>query len=460
MRYVTTAMPIASANLQQGELIGWPTGRWTRQADGQYHRQEAIRVSWDVAVHHREAQLHALPEYQDTVAFIKANAEWAGQFDNLVGTSMMRTRLDLAQFLDGCLADALAAPAEGRSPLEAAAARAARVEALLDSSHVEIETFAPLLGMHSFGLGPITLDGDMRIEPVDEAELERLFAVGLITSTFPHYPFYSPPSHTVRFTYRAKKGVGELEAARAIEDLDDPDKVAAERIEELVACLRIFQRGLVAVGGRASTMPQPFGGYQYHGPGSHPMFGGRMMPMFPNAYFLGEGDVPLLQALWRQMHSTGFRVSEQLALGTRRFAYRGERTRVDDQLVDLIVAAEALFLGDGDDESRGELRYRLSSRAAWYIADTGRSRLATFKLFMAAYKMRSRLVHGSDAKPMKVAGEELTPERMVEVLEGLLRLALKQAIDEAATGSGVWRVDWERLLFPQPPSLVLPDGPP
>jgi hypothetical protein len=39
---------------------------------------------------------------------------------------------------------------------------------------------------------------------------------------------------------------------------------------------------------------------------------------------------------------------------------------------------------------------------------------------MGAYRLRSRLVHGHDAKPINVAG--------------VLRLALKQAIGEAAAG--------------------------
>ena len=180
---------------------------------------------------------------------------------------------------------------------------------------------------------------------------------------------------TVRVTYRTPKGIGELDVSSQQSLVDDPAGAAEEALEEVAACLRVFQPGLIAVGGRATTMPPPSGGYQIHGgsPG-HPIPGGRMGPFLPNAYVLDEPEVPGLQALWRQMHGPGFRKSRQVALAVRRFAYKGERTRVDDQLVDLIVAAEALFLGDADDESRGELRYRLSTRAACYIQDTSRSK--------------------------------------------------------------------------------------
>jgi hypothetical protein len=43
---------------------------------------------------------------------------------------------------------------------------------------------------------------------------------------------------------------------------------------------------------------------------------------------------------------------------------------------------------------------------------------------------------------------ELTPERMVESIEGLLRLALKQALRQASELAGRLTIDWEALLFP------------
>ena len=458
VHYVQAAMPIASANLQQGELIGLPTGRWSAQGQGQFQREDATQVSWVVAIDHRKDRLHALPEYEDAVALIQRNEEWARQFDHLVGTRYMRAHLDLAQFLDGCLGEALAASLEGRDPLAAAAARASSTEEFLNSRDVTIETFAPLLGFHSHGLGPVELTADLRLGPIDEAELERLFTAGLLTPSFPRWPFFAPPSHTVRVRYRTPKGVGELDASPRLPP-EDPAKAVGETLEELVACLRVFQPGLIAIGGKASTMPPPSGGYQVHERSAgHPLFVGHMGPFLPNTYVLGESEVPTLQTLWREMHSPGFRVSKQLALAVRRFAYKGERRRVDDQLVDLIVAAEALFLGDGD-ESRGELRFRLSSRAACYIRDPSRSRRSIYRLFMAAYVLRSRLVHGSEAKPINVAGEEMSPAQVVEVIEDLLRVALNQAISEAASDSTTWAVDWEALLFPEPNASATSSSP-
>ena len=53
---------------------------------------------------------------------------------------------------------------------------------------------------------------------------------------------------------------------------------------------------------------------------------------------------------------------------------------------------------------------------------------------------------------------------MVEVVEDLLRRALKQAVSESARETVTWGVDWERLLLPDrnepSQSFVIPDGSP
>ena len=461
-RYIEAGLPIASANLLQGELVALPGGRWKPTgAPGHFQREQTGRVMWSIAIDHRKDRLHALSAYRDVVAFIEANESWSKQFGGLVGTVHSRGRLDMEQFVDGCLGAAMAALAESRDPVEAALGHTAKIERFLDATEVSVETFAPLLGFNSFGLGRVEFGPDLVIDPIDEDDLERLFHVGLLLPTMPNFPFVWAPSHMVLSSYRSPKVVGDADPPQEMV-LADPGKPAKDAIDELVVCLRLFRPGVVAAGAAATELPPPFGGYQWGGERwQQPVAGRSPMPAL-QGYVIGPRDVDELLELWRHMHTPGFLTSAQLRLATRRFAYKGDRSRVDDQLVDLIVAAESLFLGDGDDESRGELRYRLSSRAAWYLSGAGRSRRFVFKLFMAAYRMRSRLVHGSTAEPMRVAGEEFTAERMVEALEAMLRHALRQAIAEAAKGSAVWRVEWEQLLFPEPsPTVsapVLPDG--
>ncbi len=65
-----------------------------------------------------------------------------------------------------------------------------------------------------------------------------------------------------------------------------------------------------------------------------------------------------------------------------------------------------------------------------------------------AYKVRSRLVHGGEVKPIKQeSGPDLTPPELVEVAEGLLRGALRKAVSLASESKSRWVVDWEGHLL-------------
>src|SRR2546425_6216067 len=117
-------MPVATADLQPGELMGFPGGgRWKATSPGHFQRDDAMRLSWVVAIHRRAAQLHSLPEYRECIDLIQANEAWRDQFGTLVGTHWGRMRLDVDWFLDGCLGEALTAGVEGRDAGAAAAER-------------------------------------------------------------------------------------------------------------------------------------------------------------------------------------------------------------------------------------------------------------------------------------------------------------------------------------------------
>jgi hypothetical protein len=444
LRYIEAAIPIVTADLQPGELIGLPGGgRWKATGPAQFQRDQAPRLSWVMAIHRREEQLHALPQFQAVDAVIQVNEEWRAQFGTLVGTRYSRMRLDLDWFLSACLGDALSAFAEGHDPGAAATDRVATMERFLEASSLTVEIFGPLMGFSAADVGRIEFAPGIALEPIDVTEVESLVSVGLLTPTMPDFPFVNAPTHMVRATYRIPKVVGSVVDVPDPQVFLDESKPAEEAIEDLVVCLRLLKPGIVALSGTAKLMPSYVGRSWSTTPG-----GRALAPHFHSSYGLSVDELPMLTQIWDQLHSRGARLTEHLMLAARRYAYKGERSRLDDQLVDLMVAAEALFLGEGDEDSRGELRFRLSSRAASYIKHPSRDKKWIHRLFMRAYRMRSRLVHGGVAEPIALDGEELTPEKMVENVESLLRIALKQALGEASQRSRRWTVDWESLLFP------------
>ena len=65
-----------------------------------------------------------------------------------------------------------------------------------------------------------------------------------------------------------------------------------------------------------------------------------------------------------------------------------------DQLIDLRIALEALYL----DRTEGELRFRLASYGAWHVSQNFEERKRNFQTLMNAYALASNAVHGGNVK--------------------------------------------------------------
>jgi hypothetical protein len=133
----------------------------------------------------------------------------------------------------------------------------------------------------------------------------------------------------------------------------------------------------------------------------------------------------------------------------RRLSYAAERHRPDDRLVDLVIAAESLFLGGSDDPSeRQELRYRYALRAAHYIEVPGRSRRAVYTFMRNTYDVRSAIVHGGQPRPGLLRdfdGSALSVTEFADATENLIRLALHKAVEHPQPGGPL--VDWDKLIL-------------
>ena len=65
-----------------------------------------------------------------------------------------------------------------------------------------------------------------------------------------------------------------------------------------------------------------------------------------------------------------------------------------DQLIDLRIALESLYL----DNNEGELRFRLASHGAWHVSESPEERKTNFQTLLRVYKLASSAVHGSEVK--------------------------------------------------------------
>jgi hypothetical protein len=138
-------------------------------------------------------------------------------------------------------------------------------------------------------------------------------------------------------------------------------------------------------------------------------------------------------------------------MAMRRLSYAAERTRAEDQIVDLMIAAEALFLEGGDDPYKSELRYRLSLRAAQFAPSERWGRHDIYRLFREAYDARSKVAHGGSVGSLSLPGkQEAMLSEFNTVVEEHLRAAVHKAVNQCVQTRRRFAVEWEAELLSPP----------
>jgi len=161
-----------------------------------------------------------------------------------------------------------------------------------------------------------------------------------------------------------------------------------------------------------------------------------------------------IQRLWDLLDRDSPQQFKAFSLALRRLGYALQRNRPEDRMLDVAIAAEAFYLTEnGKPSDRGEMRYRLSLRAAvWGEATMSDwTRLEIFQQMRAGYDVRSALAHGGspDPKILKIKGESI-PEtellKFVQCIEDVVRAGLYkyfQNLDKSTPGV----IEWDSIVL-------------
>ena len=103
-----------------------------------------------------------------------------------------------------------------------------------------------------------------------------------------------------------------------------------------------------------------------------------------------------------------------------------------DQLIDLRIALEALYL---DDDIQGELSFRLATHAAWHLGENVQDRLAVQKTIRDTYALASRVLHGRGIT------NNANEREMFEAAQGLCRKGILKILE---TGE---KPNWNKLIL-------------
>jgi hypothetical protein len=143
-----------------------------------------------------------------------------------------------------------------------------------------------------------------------------------------------------------------------------------------------------------------------------------------------------LARYWAALGGVQAQGATRLAL--RRLRDGAERRRDVDRLLDLVIAAEALFLPDDNDHT--ELKFRSSLHAALYLETELERRKIVYRTVGAAYDMRSTIAHGGEPDSIRVLGERLSIEALTPRMEEIVRRAVQRRLEERN------EPDWKSLI--------------
>jgi len=152
-------------------------------------------------------------------------------------------------------------------------------------------------------------------------------------------------------------------------------------------------------------------------------------------YIIQGDEIEQFTDLWKFYREIDFSKDKALNIAIKRFNDSFTRREVEDRIIDLMIAFEAMFLKETE---KMELTFKLSLRTAIFLEDVGAERENLFEFMKKAYDTRSDVVHGVKTKDkIKVnrsinaeEKDEYTLNEFVNKLEDIFRECLLKYIQK------------------------------
>jgi len=286
---------------------------------------------------------------------------------------------------------------------------------------VDLRRRIPLPHMTKFGLlgfyaeqATITLDKDHVIKKVSRSEREKFY--GRITGVHADYEKSEYPQYEymLEYSYMDKGYQGTY-----------PHEQVWKKLH-FISFLRIYKDGSV-------DMPH-FNNYgKLQGKKSYTSMGfvellGKTFTE-NEKYSISKGEVSDFKKFWKKFSSINRETNGAFFVAISRLKDSYDRTSWEDQVIDLMIAYEALFLVE-----KSELSYRLSQRVAYHLRDHFETKMIQ-EFMKRGYGIRSKIVHGDIIQMSDLNGKGLEPSKkyalqanFMQFLRDLLRISLKEYV--------------------------------
>jgi hypothetical protein len=444
--FVRDAVPHLS-EAQKGSALEWEDDtRWERGTDGYFHEcKKPTRTLWPTL---RDKWLRSLPDYQTCVEYMKSDVLVGPHLDRLVGTSMSASRLEANNILWSLMYAILDNKGRLAFNEERFHGKWREWVDFFGADRIAFKMVAPLpyLVVSAF---PLRLNNELVLDRLTDDEVTRCYQVGVIRPDSLQFPLiYGKVAVGIRRTMSLPKLIRRDDEPHESPEVGDEGSFANRPlfrddlvIDDVLSALRLFKHAQICTAGHAgwtdsillnaSTSFRVLGKWPYGG-----------------NYELSEDEVPHFLELWRLLEEGAAR----FGFSIHRYNLAFDRGLLADRIVDLVIAAEALFLSDLGKKDRGELRFRFALRAAKFIEHPTYGEQDIFRIMRQAYDARSAIVHGGTPEVTRLRDNQ-SPRLpiFIDTIEELVRLGLHKALAMKEDGKKLRQAEyWDTLMFSNP----------
>jgi hypothetical protein len=383
-------------------------------------------------------------------ALVDADPIVGPQIDRLVGTPFHRSQLQWGSFIEGRVLIPLVEASGGFVFDEEAFGVV--IDPILDAlyaAEVAELYLVPLFGLE-LACDSIELAPNVTLVQMDDETLSRCLALNVLPDErdmFDHVRLANSDQCALTHEARWPKIVGDIDPEQLPQRLP-----LGEMADRLVTALRLVVGGDVHRGSLVHlSLPTTHGGEgaSYE---RRPVTTG----LTGTPTVVRPDDVIVVRDTFVRLESSRVRKDRALTLALRRFSQATLRPDKEDTLLDLMIAAEALFLG-GPASDRGELRFRLALNAALAAGRTPLLPSQVRKFIRRAYDARSAVAHGDEPKKLySLSGELCGLSALTVDLDFVLRTILCEVVRLEADGRGFrdWDTPLDSLLDVRRPSAT------
>jgi Apea-like HEPN len=423
---------------------GFNIPEWKCDADGVFRNIARPLDGWDF---HKLRQLQQLASWPNVEKAFQEDGRLNRQIDTFVGTIQGGRRAEGFNLATRFIPR----PSEIDRSEEVFEQRYAQLETYLAADKLDVKTIWPVPGL-IIGTMPIELEPGIVLDAMSDRELVTALKAGIIRPPFGGEVLFQPEPASrscIRYRYRLPKLIGSRgdDASVRFQELEQRFQDIRATIDESLA---LVLPEPVMTAGRFGTS-----GEQWSPVSGGVTFQQAMMPRYAHSRRIEVGGqrISELQQVWKQVSQRGLLGRHKgLALALRRLSYQAQRERPEDELLDIMIAAEALYLTElGNEPYRGELRYRLALRAAVWADEPqlGLTKYEVLKLMQSAYDTRSAVAHGGNPNPkiMKTTGERFELPELVKVTRTVVAAGCRKALAAATDSNTGWPPDWDVLAL-------------